>query len=189
MSHSTIELPWGRNGSLPLNLPHEWSVETSWPDLSGAIDDYSAALHQALDQPEGDVRLESLIHENSKVAIVVDDPTRWTPISDVLPVVLDRLDVLGVKREQICINFGVGRHHAVDDAAMRKRVGDTVVDSYRCYSPPVDDLSHYMMAKYGATFAIAKFVQNILAVVLNNDPIYSISHKRCSNNAMDEEGL
>ena len=39
--------------------------------------------------------------------------------------------------------MGVGRHHAVDDQAMRRRVGDEVVDRYRCYSPPVDDRSAY----------------------------------------------
>ncbi len=144
MSHATIELPWGRNGSLPLNLPEEWSSETAWPDLTGAITNYSAALLQSFNQPEGGVQLESLLHEKSKVAIVVDDPSRWTPVKDVVPVILNRLDAIGVKREQISINFGVGRHRTVDDASMRQRVSDSVVNSYRCYSPPVDDLSHYV---------------------------------------------
>ena len=40
--------------------------------------------------------------------------------------------------------MGVGRHAPVDDAAMRRRVGDSVVERYACHSPPVDDLSRYV---------------------------------------------
>jgi hypothetical protein len=140
---SPIEFPWGRSGSITLNVPSEWSVQTSWPDLSGALDDYGSALRQALDHPEGD-RLELLVRAGSKVAIVVDDPSRWTPVRDVLPVVLERLHALGIEHKDICICVGVGRHHVVNDQEMRTRVGDAVVDSYLCYSPPVDDMTKYV---------------------------------------------
>src|SRR5262249_17922967 len=43
----------------------------------------------------------------------------------------------------VSISVGVGRHLAVDDEAMRRRVGDSVAGAYACYSPPVDDLSQY----------------------------------------------
>ena len=79
-----------------------------------------------------------------KVAIVVDDPSRWTPVRDALPIVLRRLHDRGVRGEDVSISVGVGRHHAVDDAAMRRRVGDEVASRYRCYSPPVDDRSAYV---------------------------------------------
>ena len=139
-----IVIPWGRGGSLPVDPPAEWSVEISWPDLSGAIADYAGALREALDRPEAGPTLESLTGPGKTVAIVVDDPSRWTPVRDVLPEVLRRLHASGVRREDVTISAGVGRHHAVDDAAMRLRVGHEVVDSYRCFSPPVDDASQYV---------------------------------------------
>ena len=138
-----IEFPWGRSSSISLHVPSEWSTQSAWPDLSGAAGDYGTALRQALDQPQGD-RFESLVNPGSKVAIVVDDPSRWTPVRDVLPVVLRRLHSVGITRENICICVGVGRHHAVDGTTMRTRVGDEAVDSYRCFSPPVDDQSQYV---------------------------------------------
>ena len=49
----------------------------------------------------------------------------------------------GVRDGDITLSVGVGRHHAVDDASMRRRVGDAIVDRFRCFSPPVDDLSQY----------------------------------------------
>jgi hypothetical protein len=140
-----IVIPWGPRGSLPLELPAEWSaVDVAEPDLDGALDDYPAALERALDAPEGGESIEREAREGTTIAIVVDDPSRWTPVREALPIVLRRLHDAGVRRGNVSISVGVGRHHAVDDAAMRARVGDAIVDGYRCYSPPVDDLAQYI---------------------------------------------
>lgn len=142
-SLSARSIPWG-DGSLPLELPSHWPApDVFLPDLSGALDHYAAALEFALDQPEGGLSIERSVSAGSKVAIIVDDPSRWTPVREGLPIVLKCVEQAGVRPEDITISVGVGRHHAVDAAAMRSRVGDTVVDAYRCYSPPVDDLSQY----------------------------------------------
>ena len=77
-------------------------------------------------------------------------PSSWTTLRDgrpsatSCPEVLRRLHDQGIPNEDISISAGVGRHHAVDDAAMRARVGDEVASAYRCFSPPVDDLSQYV---------------------------------------------
>ncbi len=137
-------IPWGESDRLTLALPTDWPPdEVAWPDLDGAIDDYPIALNRALDLPEGCPRLEEQAGPGTTVAIVVDDPSRWTPVREALPVILQRLHGAGVRPEDITISAGVGRHIAVSDAAMRRRVGDAVVDAYRCFSPPVDDLSAY----------------------------------------------
>jgi hypothetical protein len=140
-----IALPWGDADTLDLELPAAWpAAEATWPDLDGVIDDYPAALDRALDAPEGSPRIEGQVGPGSTVAVVVDDPSRWTPVREALPIVLERLRDAGVRSSSISISVGVGRHHAVDAEAMRERVGDAVVDGYRCLSPPVDDLSAYV---------------------------------------------
>ncbi|WP_435015354.1 lactate racemase domain-containing protein [Tundrisphaera sp. TA3] len=139
-----ILLPWGGGPPLPLEIPPAWPiVDVARPDLSSPLDDYPAALAEALDHPEGCPPLSSMVGLGSTVAIVVDDPTRWTPVREALPVILGRLREAGVRVSDIRICVGVGRHHAVDDATMRLRVGDAVADAHRCDSPPVDDLSAY----------------------------------------------
>ena len=142
-----IAIPWGdRGGSVGLDLPPAWPVaDVVHPDLEGGLADYPAALASALDAPEGhDARpLGDGLGAGSTVAIVVDDPSRWTPVRDALPVVLGRLHAAGVRPEDVAIVAGVGRHHAVDGPAMRRRVGEAVADAYRCYSPPVDRLDAY----------------------------------------------
>ena len=147
-SHS-ISVPWGPTGFLELefsNFPllSEADVGVVWPDLSDPLVEYSRALEQALDSPVGTAKLEQLVGTGAKVAIVVDDPSRWTPVREALPLVLQRLRAAGVDREDITISVGVGRHHAVDAGAMRQRLGDSIAAHYRCHSPPVDDLSAYV---------------------------------------------
>ncbi len=84
-----------------------------------------------------------MVGPGKRVAIVVDDPSRWTPVREALPILLERLQGAGVAEEDVSVSVGVGRHHAVDDEAMRKRVGDAIVERFPCHSPPVDDLSRY----------------------------------------------
>src|SRR5947209_3847322 len=141
-----ISLPWGDGPPLPLAIPGHWDVaDVAWPDLSGALDDYPSALNRALDRPEGGlgIGIGAFARPGSTVAIVVDDPSRWTPVREALPVLLGRLRDAGVRPEDVSISVGVGRHHEVDEAAMRTRLGDDVAGAYRCYSPPVDDLPKY----------------------------------------------
>jgi hypothetical protein len=146
---NVITVPWGSGGSLELALPADGlfngaNTEIVWPDLNDPLTDYPEALERALDSPVGSERLEQMVRPGAKIAIVVDDPSRWTPIREALPIVLHRLHEAGIRREDVTISVGVGRHHAVDATAMRQRLGDSIASAYRCYSPPVDDLSAYV---------------------------------------------
>ena len=141
-----IEAPWGPGGRLSLEFPDAWRVGDEAvvePDMAGAVGDYPAALERALDAPREIRRLEEMVRDGSRVALIVDDPSRWTPVREALPSVLKRLHNAGVAVDKVTISVGVGRHRAVDDAAMRRRLGDDVAATYRCFSPPVDDLSAY----------------------------------------------
>ncbi len=149
-SAPAISLPWGGSAPIRLEVPGGWAVgDVVWPDLSGPIGDYPAALGRAIEHPEGGPALGRMVGPGSTVAIVVDDPSRWTPVREALPIVIGRLEAAGVRRPDVSISVGVGRHHAVDAGAMRRRVGDAVVDAHPCFSPPVDDLSAY--ADLGST--------------------------------------
>jgi hypothetical protein len=135
-----VETPWGQ-GTLEVVFPEGWpEPDVVRPDLSGATANYRATLAEALDAAGGFPALAP----GERVAVVVDDPSRWTPVREALPVILGRLHGSGVSREDISISVGVGRHAAVTEEAMRERVGAEVSRSYACHSPPVDDLPSYV---------------------------------------------
>jgi lactate racemase len=144
-----VQVPWGSNEVLELVLPRgaSWQnaqIEVMRPDLRGKLANYHEELERALDSPLGMPRFEEQIGPTSRIAIVVDDPSRWTPVADALPIVLRRLHGVGVPVENISITVGVGRHHSVDAEAMRDRLGQAITLRYRCESPPLDDLSAYV---------------------------------------------
>jgi hypothetical protein len=143
-SAAGIDIPWGPSGSLELLLPAAGpftgaEIDVFRPDLSAPISHYPTALEQALDSPVASARLESLVSPVAKVAIVVDDPSRWTPLRKALPVVLARLHAAGLASENITISLGIGRHAAVGAEAMKRRLGDDIPARYCCFSPPLDD--------------------------------------------------
>lgn len=140
-----VAVPWGPRETLALELPASWpEPEAVWPDQNSPVSDYATALERSLDLPIGCGPIEQLVQVRSRVAIVVDDPSRWTPVREALPIVLRRLHGAGVRPADVTISVGVGRHHAVDDSAMRRRVGEDVVSAYRCFSPPLDERSQYV---------------------------------------------
>ena len=114
-----------------------------WPDLSSPLADYESALSKAIGAPVGAPRLDELLKPGSSVAIVVDDPSRWTPVREALKIVLAELHTLGVQPPDVTISVGVGRHAPVSADAMEQRVGKEVSTRYRCFSPPLDDISVY----------------------------------------------
>lgn len=136
-----LVVPWGRSETLALELPASWPRAAVFqPDRDGLIPDYDAALETALDQPG--VWPSDLA--GLSVAIVVDDPSRWTPVRAALPIVLRRLADHGVAGDRVTISVGVGRHAAVSAEAMRLRVGEAIAARHACFSPPVDDMSRYV---------------------------------------------
>ena len=52
-------------------------------------------------------RLEDQVGPGRSVAIVVDDPSRWTPVREAMPLVLARLHAAGVRHEDVTISVGV----------------------------------------------------------------------------------
>ena len=143
-SFPQVFIPWGPQETLALEFPSNWPApDVVEPDLRGGLPDYRQALSAALQSPVGMGPLETLAATGSTVAIVIDDPSRWTPVREALPVVLAALHAAGVQRKDVSISVGVGRHLAVSAAEMRRRVGDSIFEGYQCYSPPVDDLTQY----------------------------------------------
>ena len=144
---SNWHFPWG-DSTLDLTPPNSIQVEPSRfePDTTNAFvefDDYRKHLEEAIGFPLNQPRFETRVGPGSKVAVVVDDPSRWSPLDWCVPVILEKLASAGVETADISIVFGVGRHASVSQSDMVRKLGTEIVGKYNCYSPPLDDLSQY----------------------------------------------
>jgi nickel-dependent lactate racemase len=75
--------------------------------------------------------LSKIVHEDSKVALIVDDWARSTPVSQILPPLLEELQSGGAKSENIDIVVALGTHRTMPQEALAERVGKAIFQKYR----------------------------------------------------------
>jgi len=98
---------------------------------AGEIPDQVQVVQQALANPIGADRLESLLRPDARVVIMVDDVTRPTPAAAILPHILERVHGAGVPTEGVTIFMAIGTHRLMTEEELRAKLGDEVRNRYR----------------------------------------------------------
>jgi len=123
MPSNTLQLPWG-NESISLSLPQKWEVRGILePSSLLPCPDAKAEILRALAEPIGARRISNLARAGMKVTIVIDDGSRPTPISQMLPVVVAELEAAGVGRAQMALVPALGLHRPMAEAEIAERGG------------------------------------------------------------------
>ncbi len=117
-----ICLPYGSK-TIRANIPDTNYVETVVPRTIETNGDEDAIIRASLDNPIGSARLEEMARGRNRVAIVVDDYTRPTPVSQILPHVLDRLRRAGISEDRISIVFALGTHRPMTQEEIEAKIG------------------------------------------------------------------
>jgi len=122
-------MDYGRNG-LIMDIPIDADVflvrETP------AITDETDAIQTALRKPNGQPPLGELVKKDTKVVIVHTDITRATPNRRLLPVILNELEISGVKKENITLLNGLGTHRQQTQQELRQMLGQEIVENHHC---------------------------------------------------------
>lgn len=80
---------------------------SDWPTHNDLAEVYRAALNDPIDSPP----LNVVVKSTDRVVIVVSDITRvWQKNDETLPILVEYLNEMGLKDEQITIIIGVGAH-------------------------------------------------------------------------------
>ena len=93
-----------------------------------SIKDVADALHQGFMNPIGAPPLRDSVREGDKVVILADDLTRPTPQKTLLPLVVDELNALGVRDDDIEVIIALGTHRPMSDEEIIDRFGKAVVE-------------------------------------------------------------
>ena len=146
MTSPSIQIPWGKE-SLSVSLPETWHLAgTLEPADAVLVADVEAEVRRALSQPVGASRLEDLLNPDMKIALVMDDGSRPTPVWKILPVVMDVLERCRVNHEQITLVPAIGLHRPMQGEEIVQRSG---VTGLRWENPDCDDPQ--TMAHLGTT--------------------------------------
>ncbi len=120
-----VSIPW-LDGTRTIEIDEALIRFIATPNNPAAVSDPDAEILDALRNPVKSPGLKTLIGdpEGKKVAVVIDDNTRVTPVERVLTVLVKELEVLGVSPEQVVVILALGSHRYMTPDEIRKRVGD-----------------------------------------------------------------
>ena len=116
MKNNLLNLPWGKN-KITFNLPPTWQVEgTLEPAALPGVASLDKELQRSLQAPIGCQMLSKLVNKNSRIALVMDDLSRPTPIARLLPAILAELKRGGVAPSQIILIPALGVHRPMEQS-------------------------------------------------------------------------
>ena len=139
MPAHTIEIPWGGR-TLPVALPEGWELMgTLEPSPRAAVADAAAEAERALGEPIGSPRLRDLVKPGARIALVIDDGSRPTPVARLLPAVLAELQLGGAALDQILVVPALGVHRKMADGEVAQRLGGELAAQLRWEHHDCDD--------------------------------------------------
>ncbi len=124
-----VTLPYGHE-KVSFEIPDKNFIGMMDPEFTPALDDLKGAIENAIDNPIGTPPLSEIVKPGKKIAVIIDDDSRPTPQSVILPLLLPRLEAAGAKPEDIRIVAALGSHRYMTEKELRRRVGDAVYDRY-----------------------------------------------------------
>lgn len=112
---------WYGDDAVDLALPSAWRVEVAWPSTPPELtDDQILAM---LRRPVGQAPLRELAAGAMRPVVLVDDISRPTPASRVMPFVLAELGAAGIANEAVTVVMATGTHGRPRPDAFEKKVG------------------------------------------------------------------
>jgi nickel-dependent lactate racemase len=134
-----ITLPWGKD-QVSFELPDSWTVKARLePESVPPVADPAAEAARSLAEPIGSARLGDRVHPGMKVAVVIDDGSRPTPVHVIYPHVLEELHRGGVVDGDITIVPAIGLHRGMPEEEIRQRLGISPEAPLQFVNPNCDD--------------------------------------------------
>ena len=96
-------------------------------------------IRKAIKNPIGTRPLHEMATGCKKVLIVTDDNTRMTPVSRIVPMVLDELQTAGVPDKGITFLIGLGAHRLMTQDEIRTKFGGAIAGKYKIVNHPWND--------------------------------------------------
>ncbi|HSF83916.1 MAG TPA: nickel-dependent lactate racemase [Anaerolineales bacterium] len=133
-----FNLPYG-GSYLPVTIPDDWLGEIVAPVPVQPAADPPEVIAQALANPIGAPRLEQLARPGQKATILIDDYTRKTPTHLLLPPLLEKLEWVGIKKQDITLIIALGSHRPMNRTELHTKLGKTILGTYRVINAPADN--------------------------------------------------
>ena len=119
---------WGRDEAIQLDLPGRWNVSVLRMGGDSRRVLGNGAYRKAL------APLETALKGKKEICIIFDDLSRPTRTYQVLPHLLELLEKVDIRDEQVRFICALGTHAPVDNVAFRKKLGADILERFPVYN-------------------------------------------------------
>jgi nickel-dependent lactate racemase len=139
MVYQEIALPWGKE-PVHMKLPETWRLMgVLEPSSLPGVADAGQEAQRSLAEPFGSPRLAELVKTGMKIAVVVDDGSRPTPVAKIFPALMKELQDGGAGPSQVTVVPALGVHRAMTSEELGERIGADWLAQVKWESPDCDD--------------------------------------------------
>jgi nickel-dependent lactate racemase len=127
------------HGTTDFSISEKYDILQILPALLTPKQPETQIIDQAFSNPVNGFDFHSLVSPASTVAIVVNDKTRPVPNQLLIPPLLERLQLAGIKPENIRFIIGMGTHIPMPQSEFGKILPQAVVENYLVTAHNCDD--------------------------------------------------
>ena len=174
MSLKQYDFPYGR-GRKTFSLDDSDVIATVRTEEFPVMADVKAGVLDAVRHPIGCDSLDNIVKPGQTVAFICNDPTRVANSYDFMPVLIDEMNRLGIKDEDMKIVFSLGSHRDMTHEEMVAAVGEEVASRLKMYNSTCtvqDDFEYFGKTSRGTPVWINKHLCDVDHVILTGTIVH-----------------
>lgn len=139
------------------------------------LTDLKQAVLDAIYHPIDSKPLNELLQPGQKVAFICNDPTRVANSHDFMPILVEELNKMGIKDEDMRIVFALGTHRKMTQEEMIEAVGEDVAKRLPMYNSNCnkqEDFEYFGETSFGTPVWLNKLICDVDLVIMTGTIVH-----------------
>lgn len=139
------------------------------------LTDLKQAVLDAIYHPIDSKPLNELLQPGQKVAFICNDPTRVANSHDFMPILVEELNKMGIKDEDMRIVFALGTHRKMTQEEMIEAVGEDVAKRLPMYNSDCnkqEDFEYFGETSFGTPVWLNKLICDVDLIIMTGTIVH-----------------
>lgn len=139
------------------------------------LTDLKQAVLDAIYHPIDSKPINELLQPGQKVAFICNDPTRVANSHDFMPILVEELNKIGIKDEDMRIVFALGTHRKMTQEEMIEAVGEDVAKRLPMYNSDCnkqEDFEYFGETSFGTPVWLNKLICDVDIVIMTGTIVH-----------------
>ena len=174
MSISHYSYKYG-HGSKEFSLESDRVIKEVTVAKMPLLEDVKAAILDAVYHPIGSAPINELVKPGQKIAFICNDPTRVANSFVFMPILVNEMNKLGIKDEDMHIVFALGTHRNMTHEEMVEAVGAEVAGRLKMYNSDAkvsEDFEYFGDTSRGTPVWLNKHICHVDHVIMTGTIVH-----------------